>query len=571
MTPPDFRKSHLRHDELGALLDRFVAAHPEVARKTSIGRSAGGRDLWLLTIGREPERIRPAVWVDANMHASELAGSSVVLAIAEDLLALHAGAIPEHSPLASVPEHLRAILREGLFYLLPRMSPDGAEQVLDDQRWVRSRPTFDPPQRAHPRWVGADIDGDGRALVMRQRHPAGDWVALEGFPNALRPRRIDDAPPYYRLYPEGFIENFDGFTIPEPDYLSDNDSDLNRNFPYDWHPEPKQHGAGAFATSTPEARAVTEFAVAHPNIFAWMNLHCFGGVLIRPSGSQPDSKLDPDELALFRQLEVWAEALTDYPTVSGFEEFTYTPDTPIHGDLVAFAHEQQGAFAWVVELWDLFKRLGIPRPKRFVDYYDRLGDDELARLAAFDRDHNAGRIFSPWRAATHPQLGEVECGGFAPLIGIWNPPPEYLPELCQRMSALILRVAAMSPRLEIALERDGDRVHVTVANRGYLSTAFLPSAKKNPVAEPVWLELAPRDGLALAPGEIRRHALGHLDGWGRGHLNPGQSILGPRSLGNSDCARRTVHLVRDAGASAPKLVVRAGSSRVGWVERELSW
>jgi len=566
----DFRGNYLGYDALTALLDRWATDHPEVVRKTSLGKSDEGRELWLITVGREPDRVRPAVWADANMHASELTGTSVVLAIAEDLIELHSDSIRKGSPIEALPEHLRAILRAGLFYLMPRMSPDGAELVLADQRWLRSRPSFDQASRAHPRWVSQDIDGDGRSLVMRQLHVAGDWVPLEGFPEVLRARRIDDAPPYYKLYPEGVIESFDGFNIPEPYYLSDNDTDLNRNFPYDWQPEPKQPGAGPFAASSPEALAVTRFAVSHPNIFAWLNLHCFGGVLIRPPGSHPDSKMDPDEMALYRQLGVWAEALTDYPTVSGFEEFTYTPDLPLRGDVVAFAHEQQGAFAWVVELWDLFKRLGLPRPKRFVDYYDRLGDDELLRLAEFDRDHNQSRIFVPWKTAEHPQLGTVECGGFAPLIGIWNPPNDLLPEVCHGQSAVLLRVATMAPRVDLEVASEGARVHITARNLGYLATYFIPSAKKSPIAEPLWLELLPEAGLALAPGEPTRHAIGHLDGWGRGHLNPGQSILGPRSLGSSDTAHRAVQVVLPSSGGG-SLRVRVGSIRVGWVERVVTF
>ncbi|MBL8787584.1 MAG: peptidase M14, partial [Deltaproteobacteria bacterium] len=387
-----------------------------------------------------------------------------------------------------------------------------------------------------------------------------DWVPLEGFPDVLRPRRLEDPPPYFRLYPEGLIEGFDGHTVPEPHYLSDNDTDLNRNFPADWQHPTKQAGAGPYALSAPESRAVVAFASKHPNIFAWANLHCFGGVLIRPPGSHPDAKMDPDELALYRQLGIWSEALTDYPAVSGFEEFTYTPDEPLHGDLTAWAHEHQGAFAWVVELWDLFKRLGIPRPKRFVDYYDRLGDDELARLAEFDRDHNASRIFCGWTPAQHPQLGPVECGGFAPLVGIWNPPYEKLAELVDQQAALAFRVATMAPRLDLDVKVDGVHVTMTARNLGYLGTHFVPSARKNPVAEPLWLELHP-EGTTLAPGQPTRHLLGHLDGWGRGHLNPGQSILGPRSPGNSHEATRTL-----AVTGPGRLRIKVGSSRVGWIE-----
>ena len=128
-------------------------------------------------------------------------------------------------------------------------------------------------------------------------------------------------------------------------------------------PTRKQEGAGAFPLSEPESRAVVEFATQHPEIFAWLNLHTFGGVFIRPLGDKPDTKMDQEDLALFRQLGAWAEELTGYPMVSGCEEFLYEPDKPLHGDLTDYAYHQRGAVAYVVELWDLFKRLGLERKK----------------------------------------------------------------------------------------------------------------------------------------------------------------------------------------------------------------
>ena len=87
---------------------------------------------------------------------------------------------------------------------------------------------------------------------MRREDAAGDFVKSPDHPDLMLPRRIEDPGPYYTIYPEGFIEHWDGFTIPMPDYLSDSETDLNRNFPYDWVPEPKQKGAGPFAASEPE-------------------------------------------------------------------------------------------------------------------------------------------------------------------------------------------------------------------------------------------------------------------------------------------------------------------------------
>src|SRR5881392_1649323 len=85
-----FRQKYLDYAELTAQLASWARAHPEFVRVTSIGKTPEGRDIPLLTIGRDPDQHRPAVWVDGNMHASELCGSSVALAIAEDVIAIHA-------------------------------------------------------------------------------------------------------------------------------------------------------------------------------------------------------------------------------------------------------------------------------------------------------------------------------------------------------------------------------------------------------------------------------------------------------------------------------------------------
>ena len=137
--------------------------------------------------------------------------------------------------------------------------------------------------------------------------------------------------------------------------------------------------------------------------------------------------MNPEDLALYRQLGAWAEELTGYPMVSGCEEFLYEPDTPLHGDLTDYAYHQRGAVAYVVELWDLFKQVGFERKKRFVDNYAQLTRGGHARIAVWDRDKNAGRVVRPWRAFKHPQLGDVEVGGIDPRVGMWNPPPEEMP------------------------------------------------------------------------------------------------------------------------------------------------
>ena len=358
-----FRTRYLGYDDLTRQVHSWKEAFPEHVRLESLGSSAEGRQLWLLTIGKDPDRIRPAAWLDANIHASELAGSSVALGIAEDAIRIH---LDPAAPVRELPPHLAGLLREDvLLYVLPRMCPDGAERVLTTARFVRSNPRDDRGRKA-PFWRHEDVDGDGVALLMRREDPAGDFVASPDVPDLLLPRRIEDAGPYYAVYPEGVIENWDGFTVPTPSLMSDNETDMNRNFPSGWQPEPHQLGAGSFGTSEPESRAVTEFAVRHPNIFAWLSLHTFGGVYIRPCGDKPDKKMEPNDLALFRQIEEWGETHAGYPSVSGFEEFTYEPDKPLCGDLAAFAYTNRGAAGFVCELWDFWKQAGLEVKRPFV-------------------------------------------------------------------------------------------------------------------------------------------------------------------------------------------------------------
>jgi hypothetical protein len=561
-----FRQKYLDYSELTGQLAAWSKRHPDIARVITIGRSAEGRDIPLLVIGRNPDEARPAVWIDGNMHASEVCGSSVALAMAEDILGLHQGRLEVGGK--PFPPHMAEAIKETLFYVVPRISPDGAEEVLKKGRYVRSSPVNDRTNKDHAHWENVDIDGDGIAGYMRRIDPEGELVELRGEdgkpldPPVMGPRMPEDPGPYYKLYPEGRIVNFDGRRVPNPNFLSDNLYDFNRNFPYAWAPETHQEGAGHYPGSAPETRAILDFATAHPNIFAWLNLHTFGGVLIRPLGDKPDSKMDQADLAIFEQVEAWMTEHTGYATVSGFHEFLYEPDKPLHGDLSDYAYYQRGALAYVVELWDLFRQLGIERKKPFVDHYVKFGRKEILALARFDREQNEGRVFGRWQKVSHPQLGEVEVNGFDPRVGIWNPPFERLDETCRTQSAVFLRVAALAPRVSIEVvgreKAEGHtRIEVRIANRGYLGTYGLPSAKKLPLAEPLRLT-ASGDGIRLtAPAEAIIE-IGHLDGWGAG-LYGGPSIFMPWTRGNGH--ERFVTLV---AAGSGTLRIKAGSCRVGY-------
>ena len=562
----NFRGSYLDYDELTAQLRAWAEAFPKLVRLSSLGQSTEGREIWLLTLGPEPDRIRPAAWVDGNMHAGELSGSSVALSIAEDVIRLH---VSETEELHGLESPALQGLSEVLFYVVPRMSPDGAEEVLRTGRFVRSN-LRDP--RSHlgaPRFITQDVDGDGLSLLMRVEDAAGEFVEDPEIEGLMIPRDLSDSGPFYKVYPEGVIEGFDGHTIPDPSYVGEFPVDLNRNFPWSWAPDHEQVGAGEFPTSEPESRAVVEFATRSPHIFAWLNLHTFGGVFIRPLGEAADAKMNAEDLAIYRQLELWGKELTGYPMVSGYEEFTYTPEKPLRGDLAEYVYNQRGCIGYVCELWDLFARIDVERPKRFVDHYTHLSLPELRRLGRWDREHNKGRVIRPWIEMEHPQLGRVEVGGVDSRVGMWNPPYELLSEICEAQSAMYLRVAAMSPRVVLRGTASPAGPEVTclelfVENLGYLPTYILSSAKKLPWNEPLYASLEARGCEVIDPAPSRIE-VGHLEGWGRGLFPGGQALYFTRSNGNR-ASRRLRVLVKGCG----ELHVKVSSCRMGSVEAVFS-
>jgi hypothetical protein len=554
-----FRHQYLDYAELTAQLRAWADAFPTLARLESIGRSAEGRELWLLVVGHEPERLRPALWIDGNMHAMELAGSSCALGFAEDLLRLHVeGAALELS------EGVQQALAKSLVYVLPRMSPDGAEAVLKTGRFVRSTPVDDRPDRLKARWRLQDLDGDGLALSMRVRDAGGDFVESRAVPGLMVARSLDDAGPFFKMYPEGIIDGWDGHHVPPWQFFDDNRNDLNRNFPWSWAPEGEQEGAGAYATSTPEARAVVDFTARAPHVMAWINLHTYGGVYIRPLGHQPDSKMDREDLEVFRQVAAWVDEHTGYATVSGYEEFLYQPDKPLRGDASDYAYHQLGCLAFAVELWDLMRRAGLPRKKPFIDNYQQQGREEVEKIAAWDREHNGGRSLRPWRAVAHPQLGDVEVGGLDPRVGVWNPPLHLLDETCTKNARVFLRMLALLPELHVEARREpmgGGRalVEVIVENRGYLATHGLASAKKLARAEPLHVEI-----LGGRARDEPRKNVGHLDGWGRGRF--GGSTSWPYQ---ATTATRTSTRASFVVEGEEPVQVRVGSCRVGFIERSV--
>ena len=80
---------YLRYEVLTRTLHALAKEHPALCRVLSVGRSAEGREIWLVELTSEetgPADEKPAFWVDGNTHAGEVTGSMAAMYLLETLL-----------------------------------------------------------------------------------------------------------------------------------------------------------------------------------------------------------------------------------------------------------------------------------------------------------------------------------------------------------------------------------------------------------------------------------------------------------------------------------------------------
>ena len=550
---PFFLNDYVGYDHLTRTLVDWARDHAEFVRLSSLGKTETGRDIWLLEIGRNPDRPRPAICVDANMHSTELLGTNAALCIARDLIELHRG---RETMSDRWPASVRECALNTLYYIIPRVSPDGAEEVITAGRISRSAPRRRGDTLA-AHWICRDIDGDGTIRQIRMKHPAGEFVEHHDHPGVLVPRTIDDAGPFFKVFPEGYIEDFNGRNIPFPHTLSDNDFDFNRNFPYDWSSE--HDGAGKFPGWDPETRALIEFGTRSPHIFAWLNLHTFGGIFIRPPFSNVASEVDREDLRVYKYAAALVSQYTGMRTVSAFEDMT--PNQPMTGTLAAWAYGERGCLAWAVELWDLFKAAGLQTRTPFFQSYAAQERREIGALAQWDARENGGRTFASWRPFVHPQLKEVEIGGIDPLRGLINPPEKEIAPICRGLSSFSIALASLGPRLQshVDVRMLSERltsIDLVATNCGYLPTYVLATSRRQPWNPGLKVRLH-TSGCTLLSGQPFAD-LGHLRGWGRGADEEANGPFFQKSQAVDDIALTWV--VEGTG----RVEIEIGAPRIGW-------
>jgi hypothetical protein len=320
---------------------------------------------------------------------------------------------------------------------------------------------------------------------------------------------------FWRVLPEGPIERYDGATIADPPAAEP--LDLGANFPADLRDSPRGRTAGAYPTSEPEVAAYVAAIAARPNIVVHVTCHTFGGLVLTPPVNLVERLPDADRRT-FETLAGKAAELTGYRAMSYLdlrskENESYLPSA------FGWLYDQRGILSFITEFWDPLRAAGISlagtTASAWLWGFHPIAD-EVALLRWSDRELG-GDGFVPWRRFAHPQLGDVEIGGFD-LVRYWyNIPFARLEREVAPHSDWLVYLGLTTPRLAIrtlaaeALGADLWRVRLVVENRGFLPTNGAQKALDQQVSRGVFAELALPAGARLVEGESRR-ALGELAG-----------------------------------------------------------
>jgi murein tripeptide amidase MpaA len=549
---------YFTNEELNHLLDEWVATYPDLIQVSSIGNSHEGRPIWLLTLtnrttGSDMEK--PAIWIDANIHATEITGTTSALYIVYHLLIGY-----------GTDEQITRQLDQSVYYIVPRVNPDGAEWAMaPNPRYVRSGVRRYPWEEKDEGLFSQDINEDGKILQMRFQDPNGDWKISSLDPRMMEKRAPDEhGGTYYRLLSEGLVEDFDGYIIKMARPLEG--LDFNRNFPFDWRTEGEQNGAGPYPTSEPEIRSLVDFVVKHPNINLAITFHTFSRVILRPYSTKSDDDMNTEDLWVFKKIGELGTKITGYRCVSTFHDFKYHPKEVTTGAFDDWMYDHHGVFTYTIELWDLPTEAGI-KDRKWIEWWREHPHEEDLQILKWIDEHGPSDAYLPWQPFDHPQLGKVELGGWNNMYTWRNPPLDFVESEVKRHYPFILTLGELLPHLTIhslnihQISDNKFHLNLVVENSGFLPSYTSQQTKFRKSSRPVRVELELPDGALLTSGK-HREELGHLEG-----RSNKLEVVSNSADSPTDNRARLEWVIQ--AVSGSKINIKIMSERAGSIKREV--
>jgi hypothetical protein len=531
----------------------WAEKYPDITHLYEVDRTFEGRPIYQMTItnkktGKDTDK--PAAYFEGGRHGGEVTSSEAVLWLTQHLLESY-GKDPK----------ITHLIDTKTIYVRPQNNPDGTNMYLFSEQRNRStvRPYDDDNDGLFDEDPEEDLDGDGVIFNMRKKAVTDKEKEKANFiidprdPKGRLMKRVLEGKGDYLVYTEGIDNDGDG------DYNEDGIGglDLHRNYPENWRPDAHgdktgrgyiQRGAGEYPLSEIETRSTFLWLITHPNISVVNSMDTRVPMHLRPpSTSSSAESMFPSDLALYQKYDSLGMSITGYPwagdvyetynTIQKFNRVTGDPTkpSPLFGHGPDFGYFYYGSIWYGDELWNNGAMKDYDGDGVRDDYDGLMWDDE----------ENQSKGFKVWEKFNHPQLGEVEIGGFHPKFFSQNGPAWQLERWIKKQSLFNLAMAMDLPQLQIKdtqvkkLTADEYEISVTWINNGQLPVA-LEQAKR--------VKIVQEDRVVL---EIDKEFL-------KGHENAQVKIISPELYDKTIYAGYTG--VGETKSATFKVKVAAGKS-----------
>jgi hypothetical protein len=527
------------HDcaEIKSDLLRMEKAWPKFLKYSSVGKSYDGKDMMLMTIHNPdtgPELSKAAMYIEANVHGNEIQGGEICLYTVWFLMENY-GRI----------DAITKLVNERVFYIFPTVNPDGRDYFLKGPSGVQARSGHVPTDEDNDGLVDDDdvIDLNQNGVIDQMRK----YVPGQGNyrKSATDPRLMEQVPQgekgdYIMLGREGMDDDGDG----QVSGRMAGGYDPNRNWASDWQPDYIQSGSMRYPFELPEAKAINDFLLAHPNIAGVQSFHNNGGMILRGPGAEWMGEYPQADARVYDELGRNGERMLPFYRYLVLWSGLYT----VHGGFIDWTNDGLGILSFSNELWsseqyytsqalkDQQRDANSPINPRIANYW-------------FNDNLEFGDQFTEWKEYDHPQFGKIELGGSWKKSYGRVPPRWMNEELCHRNMAFTLYQAGEMPKISLGdtkVELIGEnvyRVRVDIKNEHLIPT-ILAKAAQNNVVTPDLLTLDGKAAEVLSAG------------WVLDNLRPiATQLIDQRDLkrimlrnGQSGNSTRTIeYLVRGAG------------------------
>ena len=431
----DFNRWH-DVNELWDDMRRLEKAFPDFLKMKSVGKSHNGQDIMYMTINNPKtgsELNKAAMYVDANIHGNEIQGGEICIYTIWYLMENY-GRI----------DKVTRMVDERVFYIFPCVNPDGRQHFMEGTG-SGSRTGHVPVDGDNDGLYDEDgpndLNGNGVIEQIRLYTPGeGNMRISTKDKRIMEPVSFGESGDYIMLGSEGIDDDGDGMVNED----GPGSYDPNRNWAVNWQPNYIQGGAMEYPFQLPEAKAVKDFLMMHPNIAGVQAYHNSGGMILRGPGAEASGEYPASDVRFYDELGKNGERILPFYNYIVIWSGLYT----VWGGFLDWTSDGLGMISFSNELWS--GRQYFTSPKLQEQTKDPNSPISSQTGSYFFDDHlEFGDQYVDWKEFDHPEYGKVEMGGRWKKTRGRVPPRFMNEELCHRNMAFTLYQADEMPMMKM--------------------------------------------------------------------------------------------------------------------------